>query len=157
MKSLLLFVRAYRLGDIRKFWACQIWGLFLCLFRKRNVRWNWMFAREIMEETKCIPTLPCAQKACGSQGPSGLVRPLGWPGAACKVFTIGLLMPLSTPLLYNYCHLLPRTFLSHFSAWQTPTQRLRPSLCVTAQKSWPTALQEFIPLCAYSFVHDPNA
>lgn len=68
-----------------------------------------------------------------------------------------LLMPLSTPLLYNYCHLLPRTFLSHFSAWQTPTQHLRPSLCVTAQKSWPTALQEFVPLCTYSFVHDPNA
>lgn len=155
-KSLMLFGRrAYRFGDIRKFWACHIWGLFLCLFRRKSrvesdvCKWN--YGRDQTHPNSA--TWP--NKSAEAGGPSELVHSLGWPGASWKVFTVVLLLPDSPLcfLAFQLSHLLPRMFFSHFSAWQTPTQWLRPGFCVTVQKPWPTALPELAPLCTHSFVH----
>ena len=142
LKSLMLFVRtAHRLGDVRKLWACQIGGLFLCLSRKKNVMWNQIHASEITEETKHISTVPCAKR--NLQKPGDLQRrssPRGGLGQHAKPLNLDstLLTLLLTLLPWLLC-LLPEMFLFCFSTWQTPTQLLSPCCYVTALKSWPTA------------------
>lgn len=117
LKSLMLFGRrAYRFGGIRKFWVCHIWGLFLCLFRRKSrvesdvCKWN--YGRDQTHPNSA--TWP--NKSAEAGGPSELVHSLGWPGASWKVFTVVLLLtdsPLCF-LAFQLSHLLPRMFLSHF-------------------------------------------
>lgn len=126
LKSLMLFVKiAHRPEDVRKLWACQIQGLFLCLSRKKEM-WNQRCASEIIEETKHIPTVPCAKRNPQTLGDlqcrSSLWAGLGQPMNSLRLDST-LLTLLSALLLYDYyvlcvgysCHFLHDKFSPNLS------------------------------------------